>query len=211
MSFISADRAIFGVTSLAVVAVAGFAGVVSYSHFYELGRSHGQDGVAARLTPLSVDLLILAASLVLLWAARNRVDVPRAIRGVLVAGVVATIAGNVLYGWGDGIVGAALSSWPGAAFVAAVEMLMWLVRAAKKVAADRGHDQGAAGPPSDAESAARASLAATLAAGNPWSANQLQAKFGLTRAQATKVRAEIIPAPVPELAAASMNGSGRDE
>jgi hypothetical protein len=39
------------------------AAVVSYSHSYGLGRVHGQDGTAARLLPLSVDGLILAASL----------------------------------------------------------------------------------------------------------------------------------------------------
>jgi hypothetical protein len=34
--------------------VAGFAVVVSYSHIYDLGRAHGQDGTSARLLPLSV-------------------------------------------------------------------------------------------------------------------------------------------------------------
>jgi hypothetical protein len=45
--------------------------------------------------------------------------------------------------------------------------------------------------PGDAESAAEASLRATLAAGNPWSLNQLQTQFSLTRAQATKVRTRV--------------------
>ena len=45
-----------------VCAVAAFAAVVSYSHIYGLGRVHGQDGTAARLLPLSVDGLILAAA-----------------------------------------------------------------------------------------------------------------------------------------------------
>ncbi|HEX3957083.1 MAG TPA: DUF2637 domain-containing protein [Trebonia sp.] len=39
------------------------------SHIYGLGRTHGQDGTAARLLPLTVDGLILAASLVLLHEA----------------------------------------------------------------------------------------------------------------------------------------------
>jgi hypothetical protein len=55
-----------------VCAVAAFAAVVSYSHIYGLGRAHGQDGTAARLLPLSVDGLILAASLVLLHEAPDR-------------------------------------------------------------------------------------------------------------------------------------------
>jgi hypothetical protein len=53
--------------------------------------------------------------------------------------------------------------------------------------------------PGDAETAAMASLRATLAAGNPWSQNQLMTRFGLTRAQATKVR---------ELVTVEANGHG---
>ena len=48
-----------------------------------LGRGHGQDGTAARLLPLSVDGLILAASLVLLHEARNDRDAPALARFML--------------------------------------------------------------------------------------------------------------------------------
>ena len=65
------DRLIRASTALVVTAVASFAAVVSYSHIYDLGRAHGQLATAARLLPLSVDGLILAASLVLLHEARN--------------------------------------------------------------------------------------------------------------------------------------------
>jgi len=46
--------------------------------------------------------------------------------------------------------------------------------------------------PSSAIEAAEASLRATIAAGNPLSANQLQERFSLTRAQATKVRSAVL-------------------
>jgi hypothetical protein len=52
-------------TAALVLALAAFATVASYSHIYDLGRAHGQAGTAARLLPLSVDGLIVAASLVL--------------------------------------------------------------------------------------------------------------------------------------------------
>jgi hypothetical protein len=68
-------------TTLAVAAVAAIAAVVSYSHIYDLGRTHGQSGTAARLLPLSVDGLILSASLVLLQAARNGQRAPALARG----------------------------------------------------------------------------------------------------------------------------------
>ena len=47
------DKLIRAAMSAVVVAVAGFAAVVSYSHIFGLGRAHGQDGAAARLLPLS--------------------------------------------------------------------------------------------------------------------------------------------------------------
>ena len=70
-------------TAAVVCAVAAVAAVVSYSHIYGLGRAHGQDVAAARLLPLSVDGLILAASLVLLHEARNDRDAPRLARFML--------------------------------------------------------------------------------------------------------------------------------
>lgn len=46
--------------------------------------------------------------------------------------------------------------------------------------------------PADAIEAAKASLRATIAAGNPLSQNQLAERFGLTRAQAVKVRQAVL-------------------
>jgi Protein of unknown function (DUF2637) len=53
---VSGGRVIRLGTGAVVCAVAGFAAVVSYSHIYDLGRAHGQTGLAARLLPLSVVL-----------------------------------------------------------------------------------------------------------------------------------------------------------
>ena len=80
---VTGDRVIRLTTAAVVCAVAAFAAVVSYSHIYGLGRAHGQDGTAARLLPLSVDGLILAASLVLLHEARNDRDAPALARLML--------------------------------------------------------------------------------------------------------------------------------
>lgn len=46
----------------------------------------------------------------------------------------------------------------------------------------------------DAESAARAALAASIAGGNPLLTNQLETRFRLTRKQATDLRKEMLPA-----------------
>ena len=101
--------------------------------------------------------------------------------------MAATVAGNVLDGWSDGPVGAVLNGWPGAAFVAAVEIAMWLVRAARAVAAGEAADGGAEPPPGSAVTAAQAAYRASVAGGNPLTPNQLQTRFGLTRAQAARV------------------------
>ena len=111
----SGDRVIRFTTVAVVCAVAAFAAVVSYSHIYGLGRAHGQDGTAARLLPLSVDGLILAASLVLLHEARNGRDAPRLARFMLWLGIGATIGANIAFGVGYGLLGALISAWPAVA------------------------------------------------------------------------------------------------
>jgi hypothetical protein len=169
----------------AVIAVAAFAAVVSYSHIYDLGRAHGQSGTAARLLPLSVDGLILAASLVLLHEARAARGAPVLARCMLWLGVLATVAANVAYGARFGPVGAIVSAWPAIAFVGAAEMLMGMVR--------RGRPAAAA-VPSSAEERARAALAESMAAGNPLSGRQLASQFGIGRAKAAAIKAEMAPA-----------------
>ena len=125
------DRVIRLATATVVCAVAAFAAVVSYSHIYGLGRAHGQDGTAARLLPLSVDGLILAASLVLLHEARNDRDAPALARFMLWLGIGATIGANLAYGAGYGLLGALISAWPAVAFIGTVEIAMQLVRRAR--------------------------------------------------------------------------------
>jgi hypothetical protein len=128
---VSGDRLIRASTAAVVTAVAAFAAVVWYSHIYDLGRAHGQSGTAARLLPLSVDGLILAASLVMLHEARNRRQAPG-------AGPVHARARSA----GDRarqhrlrkrvrVLGAVICAWPAVAFIGAVEMVMGMVRRAR--------------------------------------------------------------------------------
>lgn len=130
-----ADRAIRALTSAVVLAVATFAAVVSYSHVYDLGRLHGQAGTAGRLLPLSVDGLIVAASLVLLHEARNGRPAPALARLMLGLGVAATVGANIAYGMPYGPAGALVSAWPAVAFTGTAEMLMMLVRSARATGA----------------------------------------------------------------------------
>ena len=145
-----------------------------------LGRVHGQDGTAARLLPLSVDGLILAASLVLLHEARNGRDAPGLARFMLWLGIGATIAANVAYGAAYGLLGALISAWPAVAFIGAVEIAMQQVRRA------RGPRTATSMPavpavPGDVEQAVRAAYAASVAAGAPLSQRAMAERFGLSR------------------------------
>jgi hypothetical protein len=74
-------------------------------------------GPSARLLPLSVDGLIIAASLALASA-------PVLARCVLALGVAATVAANVAYGLPHGALAAIVSARPGISFVGAAELLL---------------------------------------------------------------------------------------
>ncbi len=139
-----------------------------------------------------MDGLILAASLVLLHEARNGRPAPALARCMLWLGVAATLAANALYGLAWGVLGVALSAWPGAAFVGSLELLMGMVRRTRSA-----HPEPAAPGPGaqvahDAEQAAQAALRATMAAGNPLSGRQLAEWFGLNRAQVAQVRQAVL-------------------
>lgn len=184
------DKLIRVSTAAVVTCVAGFAAIVSYSHIYDLGRLHGQAGTAARLLPLSVDGLILAASLVLLHEARNNRPAPTLARAMLWLGVGATVGANAAYGYPFHGLGVLVSTWPAVAFIGAVEMVMMLVRRTRQVTTT---EPVLSTVPADVLAAAEASYAATVAAGNPLSQNQLIERFGLTRSQASKMR-KAVPA-----------------
>jgi Protein of unknown function (DUF2637) len=128
---IDGDTTIRVLAAIVVLAVAAFAAIVSYSHIFELGFHHGQDGAAARLLPLSVDGLIASASLVMLHAARRDLDPPWLARVMLALGVGATVAANVAYGLPFGWLSAVVSAWPAVAFVGSVEMAVRFVRDAR--------------------------------------------------------------------------------
>lgn len=210
----------------AVAAVAVFAFVVSYSHIYDLGRQHAQSGTAARLLPLSVDLLIVAATLVLFIQG----PVPGTWRVLgwwkprvtLWAAIGATVAANVFYGLPSGWLAAVISGWPGVAFVAAVEVAMVVARPVPQTGGQiykpAAVSAGYARVPASAAEAARLAYAASVEGGNPLPARQLMVRFGIKRGEADKIRgqggppASVLAAQVPAgavpPAGAGLNGAG---
>lgn len=204
----AAERAIRWSTVAAVVLVAAVAGIVSYLHALAVVSAHGETGVVGELYPGTIDGLIYAASMVLLDAARRGRRPPGLARWLLGAGIAATLAANILARIAYGPLGAVVGAWPALALVGSYELLMLLVRSAagpgvsKNTVKNSPHGGGNLTPesdtadavPSSAVEAAKASMSATLAAGNPLSVNQLAERFSLTRAQATKTRRDVLAA-----------------
>jgi len=178
-------RAARAATTAAVLFVAVIAAVVSFVHIEHLAAVNGQTMLAAYLLPLSIDGTVVAASMVMLRAARAGLGTPWLARFMLGLAVTATLAANIGYGLPHGLPGALISGWPAVAFIGCAEMAISAVRRLRPA---EGNGTTSAPVPADAETAAAISLRATIAAGNPLSQNQLADRFGLTRAQATKVR-----------------------
>jgi hypothetical protein len=130
------DRAIRLSTAAAVLAVAGIAAYVSYGHAYAVVRAHGEAGITARLEPATIDGLVYASSMVVLYAARHRVPVPSLARWLLGLGIAATLTANMAQGWSHGPVGAVIAAWPAVSLVGSYELLVWLIRTSG--AADHG-------------------------------------------------------------------------
>ena len=128
------DKAIHVLTTLAVLVVAAIAAVISFTHIAHLALTHGQTLLAAMLLPLSIDGTVAAASLVMLRSARMKLPTPKLARAMLVLSVLATLACNILFGAGFGIVGALLSGWPAVAFIGCAEMAIGMIRRARATA-----------------------------------------------------------------------------
>ena len=122
------DRAIRLSTAAAVLAVAGIAAYVSYWHAYAVVRAHGESGITARLEPATIDGLVYASSMVVLYAARHRVPVPCLARWLLGLGIAATLTANMAQGWSRGPAGAVVAAWPAVSLVGSYELLVWLIR-----------------------------------------------------------------------------------
>ena len=111
-----------------MLAVAGIAAYVSYGHAYAVVRAHGETGITARLEPATIDGLVYASSMVVLYAARHRVPVPCLARWLLALGIAATLTANMAQGWSHGPVGAVVAAWPAVSLVGSYELLVWLIR-----------------------------------------------------------------------------------
>jgi Protein of unknown function (DUF2637) len=202
------DRWIRRTAIAAVAIVAAVAGWVSYRHALQVVSAHGETGWLAKAYPLTIDGLIVAASMVLLTAARQRVRAHWLAYGALALGITATVGVNIAAGAAFGVAGAVIAAWPAPALVISFELLMIVVRslAASEIVkstrqfsdprtTDALVTQTASGDaPADALADAHRALAASVAAGSPISQRQMMARFGLTRTAERNLRAEVLAA-----------------
>jgi|GEM_PF-1440216 len=131
-------------TVVAVVTVALIAGAVSYMHMSGVAREHGEDRVTAAIVPISVDGLIVAASLTLLAesrAGRRRSPLPYVLLALASA---ASVAANVMHAEPD-LAARVIAAWPSAALIGSYEMLMSQIRGARGRSAGTA-DSGRPGP-----------------------------------------------------------------
>jgi Protein of unknown function (DUF2637) len=176
----------------AVLVVAAIAAVVSYIHIQTLALTHGQGHLAAMLLPISVDGMISAASLALLYAARAGIPSPWLGRLMLGLGVAATVAANAVEGASGGVVGVMVSAWPAIAFIGGIELLVWTARTARLSA------------PEDAPQAARVSASEAAKPAAAPTATRVQPEVRRRTARQGAARKTVTPAAAEKRYAAEL-------
>jgi len=106
----------------AVLLVAAVAAIVSFAHMREVAARAGE-GWRAWLLPLSVDGLVVAASMVLLTRRRAGLPDGRLAWWALLGGVGASLAANIVAAEPTGTA-RVVAAWPALAFAVAFELLL---------------------------------------------------------------------------------------
>lgn len=106
---------------MAVLAVAAIAALISYRHAVGVVALHGEPGMIGRLYPVVIDGLIIAASMLCSVGRRAPSRTGPALGVVmLAAGIVATLAVNVVTGAPSGSLGAIVAAWSAGRWSAAM-------------------------------------------------------------------------------------------
>ena len=130
------------VTVGAVLVLALIAAVVSYSHMYELALRHGEPEWRAALFPLSVDGMIVGASMTLLSDARHGRKGGLLPWTLSIVGSGASLAANVAVA-DPTVWSRIIHAWPSFALIGAYELLMREFRTAARSVrtASAAHEQ----------------------------------------------------------------------
>jgi lysylphosphatidylglycerol synthetase-like protein (DUF2156 family) len=192
----AARHAALWAITVVITAASGASFAESYRGLWLWARHHGLSGFWAAAFPLQVDAFIVVGELVLLVAMIDRWSWRERAGAWLVAllGLAVSVAGNIGHVAARDVQSRGTAAIPPVAAFAA----LWLGLAVLKRVLARHAAQDAAPAelhsvllpqvPGDAETAALIALRATTWAGKPLSGRQLETRFGLSRAQATRVR-----------------------
>ena len=174
---------------------------LSYAGLHTFAVRAGLRGPESWAWPSSVDLFILAGELGITISTLRDGRTDWRAWVYFGAGAGPSVAFNVLHvtlhalGWAKYAVAATPPIAAVLALAALMQQVLSLPAALRHLHGSPNPSRGGAfssAPPSSAELAAEASLRATLAAGNPWSVNQLAERFSLTRGAATKLRQRVL-------------------
>lgn len=115
-------------TMLALTAVIAVAAAISYSHMFDWAKLNGEPEWRARLSPLSVDGALFAASLVMYADARMRNRPDRLAYLTVIAGIGWSVLANMNHDWKDPIAAKAIAAWPPLALAVTIELVLRFVR-----------------------------------------------------------------------------------
>lgn len=121
-------------TTASVVVVAGVAAVVSYAHMAQLAARAGEDW-RSWLIPISVDGLVVAASMVLLTRRRAGLAGGALAWGALAVGVLASLAANMADARPE-VTAVLVAGWAPVAFAIGFELLLQQRRADRAAAGE---------------------------------------------------------------------------
>jgi hypothetical protein len=197
-----------GVIFAGLALILSIMAAVSFQHEYQLAHGNGQGGWESAGLAVSVDGLLVVASVAVLWALAQGV---RGLRQLgrpylaLVVGIAATVGANLYSGLHYIWLQRAVSVWSGLAVALGAEVVMWFVAARRKLAHGEPLQPvvNCSHPPPPVTLAgllpyARGEL---IARGEKVGEEELAAQVGVTRHQVRKALA-----PAVELTAASANG-----
>jgi hypothetical protein len=115
-----------------VILLAVIAAVISYGHMHMLALRHGEGAWASALIPLSVDGMIVAASMSLLLDSRLGRGGGILPWALLLIGAMASLGANIAVAEPT-LTGRVIAAWPSFALTASYELLMRQVRQSASV------------------------------------------------------------------------------
>jgi hypothetical protein len=174
-------------TTGSVVLLAVIAAVVSFGHMHQLALAHGEGKGASALIPLSVDGMIVAASMSLLLDSRLGRRGGLLPWALLITGAAASLAANIAVAEPT-MAGRVIAAWPSFALTASYELLMRQVRHTADAAA-RPVPEAEPDPLREARPAAAPGPPAESGQASPIRATALGAAAGGTERRVVQRRA----------------------